>query len=258
MSIALLSVCLLALWLLSLKLRDSSIIDPFWGPAFSVLYWPEALAHGLGPRSLLVGGLVSLWGLRLGAYLAWRNWGHGEDKRYTAMRRRHGAAWWWRSLFIVFALQGVLAFIVASPIRAVAQQDPVTPLGPIDGVALALVVIGIAFESIGDLQLARFKARPQNRGRVCDQGLWRYTRHPNYFGDFCVWWGLWLVTVPTVVGLAAVVGPIVMSLFLMKVSGVPMLERMIGKRRPGYEEYVRRTNAFFPGPPKAPAAEGGA
>lgn len=249
MSIALLSVCLLALWLLSLKLRDSSIIDPFWGPAFSVLYWPEALAHGLGPRSLLVGGLVSLWGLRLGAYLAWRNWGHGEDKRYTAMRRRHGAAWWWRSLFIVFALQGVLAFIVASPIRAVAQQDPVTPLGPIDGVALALVVIGIAFESIGDLQLARFKARPQNRGRVCDQGLWRYTRHPNYFGDFVTWWGLGLF------GLAAgatwqLCGPALMSLLLIQVSGKALLERGM-QDRPGYADYIRRTSGFFPRPPRA-------
>ena len=249
MSIALLSVCLLALWLLSLKLRDSSIIDPFWGPAFSVLYWPEALAHGLGPRSLLVGGLVSLWGLRLGAYLAWRNWGHGEDKRYTAMRRRHGAAWWWRSLFIVFALQGVLAFIVASPIRAVAQQDPVTPLGPIDGVALALVVIGIAFESIGDLQLARFKARPQNRGRVCDQGLWRYTRHPNYFGDFVTWWGLGLF------GLAAgatwqLCGPALMSLLLIQVSGKALLERGM-QDRPGYADYIRRTSGFFPPPPRA-------
>ncbi len=249
MSIALLSVCLLALWLLSLKLRDSSIIDPFWGPAFSVLYWPEALPHGLGPRSLLVGGLVSLWGLRLGAYLAWRNWGHGEDKRYTAMRRRHGAAWWWRSLFIVFALQGVLAFIVASPIRAVAQQDPVTPLGPIDGVALALVVIGIAFESIGDLQHARFKAPPQNRGRVCDQGLWRYTRHPNYFGDFVTWWGLGLF------GLAAgatwqLCGPALMSLLLIQVSGKALLERGM-QDRPGYADYIRRTSGFFPRPPRA-------
>ena len=240
-------VILFLIWLLSLRLKDSSLIDLFWGPAFSVLFWPAALAQGLTPRSVLVGALVSTWGLRLGAYLARRNLGHGEDKRYTAMRQKHGAAWWWRSLFIVFVLQGVLASVVALPILSVAAA-PASDWQWTDALGAALALTGIAFEAIGDWQLARFKARPENKGRVMDQGLWRYTRHPNYFGNAVLWWGL------GVFGLAtgawwSLAGPALMTFLLLNVSGKALLEAEL-KKRPAYAAYIERTSGFFPRPPK--------
>ncbi len=240
--------CLVALWLLSLKLHDSSLIDLFWGPAFAVVLWPEVLQHGAPPRALLVAGLVTLWGVRLGAYLAWRNLGHGEDKRYTAMRAKHGAAWWWRSLFIVFGLQGVLVWVVSLPVRAVATA-PMSDWGLSDVLGTTLVLTGVLFESLGDLQLARFKADPANKGKIMDRGLWRYTRHPNYFGDFVTWWGF------GVFGLATgawwtLLGPVVMSVLLTKVSGKDLLEQGM-RGRPGYDDYLRRTSGFIPLPPKA-------
>lgn len=242
----LLAGCLVALWALSLRLRDSSLIDLFWGPAFSVLYWPGAALH---PRAVLVGALVSLWGVRLGAYLAWRNLGHGEDKRYAAMRAKAGAAWWWRSLFVVFGLQGALVWLVSLPIRAVATAAD-TPWGWPDAVGAALVLAGVAFESIGDWQLARFKADPANKGKVMDRGLWRTTRHPNYFGDFLTWWGFGIFGLATGAWWT-VAGPLVMTVLLVKVSGKDLLEKgMAG--RPGYAEYAQRTSGFLPWFPSAP------
>jgi steroid 5-alpha reductase family enzyme len=166
--------CLVALWLISLKQRDSSLIDLFWGPAFGLIGWLTGPSH---PRGFLVVGLVTLWGLRLGGYLAWRNLGRGEDKRYTAMREKHGAHWWWRSLFIVFGLQGVLAWVVSWPVRS-AVLAPFEAWRASDVVGTALVIIGVAFESIGDWQLARFKATRRTRvgswSRAC--GASRGTR----------------------------------------------------------------------------------
>ncbi len=242
--------CLLALWLLSLKLRDSSIIDLFWGPAFAVVTWPAVLQQGPTPRSLLVATLVTVWGVRLGAYLAWRNLGHGEDKRYTAMRADHGAAWWWRSLFVVFGLQGLLVWVVSLPVRAVVMA-PASDWALSDLIGTALVIIGVSFESIGDLQLARFKADPANKGQIMNRGLWRYTRHPNYFGDFVTWWGL------GVFGLAtgdwmSVAGPIVMSILLIKVSGKGLLEKGMSGR-PGFDEYTKATSGFVPWWPRKTA-----
>lgn len=238
-----LAACLLVLWLVSLRLRDSSIIDLFWGPAFSVVAWPEVIAHGSTPRALLVAGLVSAWGLRLGAYLAWRNLGHGEDKRYAAMRASHGPAWWWRSAFVVFGLQGVLVWIVSSPVRA-AVSASAGAFAWFDFVGTAMVVFGLVFESVGDWQLARFKARPENKGLIMRSGLWRFTRHPNYFGDFVVWWGLGVFGL----GVGAwwtVVGPIIMSVLLVKVSGKDLLEAGM-RGRPGFSEYAKATSGFVP------------
>lgn len=238
---------MLALWALSLRLRDSSIVDLFWGPAFALIAWLTVLEAGATPRGLLVSALVTAWGLRLAGYLAWRNLGHGEDRRYTAMRLRHGAAWWWRSLFIVFGLQGALAWLVSWPVRA-AVTAPASPWGWPDALGVTLVVFGVSFEALGDWQLARFKSAPANQGRVMDQGLWRYTRHPNYFGDFVTWWGL------GVFGLASgawwsLLGPVVMSVLLVKVSGKELLESAM-RQRPGYAEYVARTSGFLPWPPR--------
>jgi len=243
--------CMLALWLLSLALRNASIVDVFWGLGFVAIAWVTFLRtdDGDAPRRVLLTVLVSLWGLRLAAYLFWRNAGKGEDPRYAAMRRHWGPRFGWVSLFTVFALQGVLMWIVSLPVQ-LGQLAPGGALSALDAAGVALFGVGLGFEAVGDWQLARFKADPANAGQVMDRGLWRYTRHPNYFGEFCVWWGLFAIALSTPYGVWTAVGPALMSLLLLRVSGVPLLERSMHKRRPGYVEYVERTSAFFPRPPR--------
>jgi steroid 5-alpha reductase family enzyme len=168
------------------------------------------------------------------------------------MRRAWGERFWWVSYATVFLLQGALMWIVSLPAQhALASTQP---LGALDVLGVGVFAVGLGFESIGDAQLARWKADPANAGRVMDRGLWRYTRHPNYFGDFLVWWGVWLVAAAAPGGLWTAVGPAIMSLLLMRVSGVPLLERSLARRRPGYEAYRRRTSAFFPWPPGSEGA----
>ncbi len=238
------------LWLLSLAVRDASIVDIFWGLGFVLVAWVTFFtADGEQARQVLFVALVTIWGARLAGYLAWRNIGKGEDYRYKAMRRRAGARWWWQSLLQVFLLQGVLMWVVSLPVQAGQAADG--SLNLLDFAGAALWAVGIFFETVGDVQLARFKADPANEGQVMDRGLWRYTRHPNYFGDFLVWWGLYLVALATVDAWWTIVGPLVMTVLLMRVSGAALLERSLTKRKPKYEDYVRRTNAFFPGPPRA-------
>lgn len=239
------------LWLVSLAVADASIVDIFWGMSFVVVAWVTALvADGAEARRVLLVVLVSVWGLRLSGYLAWRNLGKGEDYRYHAMRERYAPRFWLISLFVVFGLQAALSWIVSLPVQG--GQVPADPDGLVilDYVGIVVWAIGLAFESIGDWQLARFKADPANLGEVMDRGLWRYTRHPNYFGDFLVWWGLYLVALATVDAWWTVVGPLVMSVLLIRVSGAALLERSLRKRRSGYEDYVRRTSAFFPRRPR--------
>jgi steroid 5-alpha reductase family enzyme len=187
-----------ALWIASLALRDASIVDIFWGPGFVLIagaaWWLGA--GGDAERRALASGIVALWGLRLGAYLAWRNIGRGEDPRYQAMRRHHGSRFALASLFTVFGLQCLLMWFVSLPVQAV-HVSPGGPLGALDAAGVALAGIGLFFETVGDLQLARFRANPANANRVMDRGLWRYTRHPNYFGDCCVWWGVYLIAAAT-------------------------------------------------------------
>jgi steroid 5-alpha reductase family enzyme len=248
---ALLFVCVSLLWLSSLPLRNASIVDVFWGIGFALV----AVSGFVGgqaaaaPRSLLISALVGVWGLRLGGYLFWRNAGHGEDPRYAAMRRRTGDHFWWLSFFSVFALQGAILWFVSLPLQVV-QAAPGGPLGALDAVGAAVWSIGLLFESVGDYQLARFKADPRNAGAVMDRGLWRYTRHPNYFGDFCIWWGVFVVALGAPHGFYTIASPALMSFLLLRVSGVPLLERGMSERRPGYADYVRRTSAFFPRPPR--------
>jgi steroid 5-alpha reductase family enzyme len=240
------------LWLASLARRDASIVDVWWGLGFVVI---ATVAHRYGPgaaRADLVLAMVALWGLRLAGYLLWRNWGAEEDRRYQAMRRAWGERFWWVSYATVFLLQGALMWIVSLPAQhALASTQP---LGALDVLGVGVFAVGLGFESIGDAQLARWKADPANAGRVMDRGLWRYTRHPNYFGDFLVWWGVWLVAAAAPGGLWTAVGPAIMSLLLMRVSGVPLLERSLARRRPGYDAYRRRTSAFFPWPPGSEGA----
>jgi steroid 5-alpha reductase family enzyme len=241
-----------ALWLVSLRLRDASIVDLWWGPGITALVFVAYAAAGGGvhPRRLLLLGMVTVWGLRLGAHLLRRNAGRGEDPRYQAMRRHHGARFARVSLLTVFGLQGVLQWVVALPLL-LAQLAPGEPrLGALDLCGLAVFALGLFFESVGDAQLARFRADPASAGRVMDRGLWRYTRHPNYFGDCAAHWGMFLVALAAPWGWAGVLGPLVMTVLLLRVSGVALLERSIGKRRPGYAEYQRRTSAFVPWLPR--------
>ncbi len=238
-----LGAVLFVLWGVSLQLKDASIIDIFWGPAFVLVVWLSLASDA--PHAYVVASLVTLWGLRLGGYLWWRNWGRGEDKRYVAMREKHGAAWWWKSAFIVFGLQGLLVLVVSIPARYAVSL----PMASWGYAGAALVIVGIAFETIGDLQLARFKAKPENKGQIMTSGLWRYTRHPNYFGDFLTWWGFGVFGLATGEWLS-LVGPAVMSVLLIRVSGKDLLEQHMMKR-PGYAEYARATSGFVPLPPKS-------
>ncbi|HWA38437.1 MAG TPA: DUF1295 domain-containing protein [Burkholderiales bacterium] len=226
----------LAAWGLATARRNVGLVDIFW-PLFFVC---AVVVYADRDSSIVTLVLVAAWALRLAGYLAWRNWSAPEDHRYQAIRRRNEPGFAWKSLYLVFGLQAVLAWIVSAPLQFALDAEP--PL-----LAAGLVAFGIAFEAVADAQLARFQADPANRGRVMEEGLWRYTRHPNYFGEFCVWWGFWLAAANAGGGWT-VFAPILMSVLLLRVSGVALLEKDIGERRPGYAEYVRRTNAFFPGP----------
>jgi steroid 5-alpha reductase family enzyme len=240
----------LALWVASVRRRDASIVDIAWGPGFAgIALVTYALVDGYGPRQLLVTALAMLWGARLGGYLLWRAWGGPEDYRYQAMRRRHGDRFPLVSLYTVFGLQGAIMWVVSLPIQ-VAQIAPGPPLGALDAAGGVLFAIGFLFESVGDWQVARFKSDPTKAGKVLDRGLWRYTRHPNYFGDFLVHWGIFVIALATTWGWATVLSPLFMTFLLLRVSGVAMLEQTIGRRRPEYAEYQRRTSAFFPRPPR--------
>ena len=242
---------MLAAWLVSLALRDASIVDIVWGLGFVVVAWVSfAVADGSDARRGLVVTLVTLWGLRLAIHLARRNIGKGEDYRYQAMRRRHGSRFPLVSLYLVFGLQGLLMWIVSLPVQAAQVPDSPSGLVALDFAGIALWCVGMFFETVGDLQLARFKSDPANGGKVMDRGLWRYSRHPNYFGDFCVWWGLYLIALATGDAWWSVAGPLVMSVLLLRVSGVTLLERHLKRARPGYEDYARRTSEFFPMPPR--------
>ena len=242
-------VLMFGMWVLSVVLSDVSIVDLVWGLAFVIVAHVARAVGDPNARVDLLTALVTIWGFRLSGYLLWRNWGTGEDKRYVAMRKHFGDKFWWFSLIQTFGLQGALVLIVSLPVQLTAAGDDVA-LGWVAWLGVAVWLVGFTFETVGDAQLARFKAKPENEGQVMDKGLWRYTRHPNYFGDFTVWWGLFLVSLAAG-GWWGIIGPIVMSVFLLRVSGVTMLERTITKRRPGYADYIARTSTFFPWPPKS-------
>lgn len=270
---AALAVFMLGQWLASLRLGDVSIVDRFWGTGFVLVAVVSlVVSREVTAFKLMLLAMVTIWGLRLSLYLTWRNWGTDEDFRYQSMRKRFGPKFKWTSLYIVFGLQGFLTWFISLPLQ-VGMAAPggttvewvegsgivtyiVFPFGPearvvwIETIGMAIWAIGFAFECIGDWQLARFKANPENKGQVLDTGLWRYTRHPNYFGDALLWWGMYVYVVRVPFGAWTVLSPIVMTFFLMRVSGVTLLERSLKKRKPKYAEYVERTNAFFPWWPK--------
>jgi steroid 5-alpha reductase family enzyme len=233
-------------WLFSLIKKDVSFVDSLWSLFFLIAASVFALWNqSLSDRALLVLVLVALWSLRLSIYITARNWDQPEDYRYQSIRANNEPRFAFKSLYIVFGLQGVLAWLIALPLLPAITSD--TALNAIDILATLLWIVGFIFEAGGDYQLARFKAQNNSKGRVLDTGLWRYTRHPNYFGDFCIWWSFYLFALASG-GWWSIASPLLMSFLLLRISGVAMLEKTIGDRRPEYAEYIRRTNAFFPGP----------
>jgi len=237
-------------WFISIPRRDVSIVDSLWSMMFvaaALVYY--FTAEQTGPRALLVLVLISIWGLRLCAYITWRNWGEAEDRRYQAIRANNEPNFTFKSLYIVFLLQAMIAWIVSLPLQTSISGD--VPLGLVDYLGVGVWALGMLFEAGGDYQLTRFKADPANAGQVMDRGLWRYTRHPNYFGNACIWWGFGLIALGSG-SLWSLISPVIMTLLLLKVSGVSLLEQDIGERRPAYADYIQRTSAFLPWWPRKP------
>jgi steroid 5-alpha reductase family enzyme len=238
------------LWLLSLRLRDSSIVDIFWGPGIALVVdlviW---LGHSGGTRTSAVILLVNLWGVRLAAHIWTRrlNDKGGEDRRYAAMRNRVGPGWWWISLPQVFLLQAILIWFVPAPLVAAVLYGQ-RPILWLDYLGIGLAAFGLIFEAIADFQLAAFRADPASQGKVMDAGLWGWSRHPNYFGEAAMWWGYFAI------GFAAshmwwlILSPLLVTFLLLQVSGVTLLEDGIENRRPGYAEYKQRVSTFLPWP----------
>jgi steroid 5-alpha reductase family enzyme len=252
---AILAAVFVLLWLLSIALKDASFVDIWW--AFGMVFLAGLSFFETGPPSLrkyLLLGLCALWGLRLGFYILWRWLKHGPDQRYVAMlesrQKKHGWSFAKTSGLIVFTLQMPLQFIVALPVQlGMASPEP-AGIGIVGWIGVALSAFGIVFESIADFHLAIFKANPANKGKVLDSGVWRTTRHPNFFGEACAWWGLYLIAAETTAGLWALPGPILITFLLTRFSGVPTVEESMHAKRPGYEAYVKRTSGFIPWFPK--------
>jgi steroid 5-alpha reductase family enzyme len=238
------------LWALSLLLKNSSIVDIFWGAGFVIFAWVAFFITpgGFLGRKLLLTTLVTLWGLRLTIHILLRNWGKPEDFRYQVWRTQHGKKWWWYSYFQVFLLQGVLLTLIAAPLLAAQLSAAPARLTALDYIAIPLWLVGFFFEAVGDWQLKRFKSDPANKGKVLDHGVWRYTRHPNYFGDAAQWWAYFLIAA-SAGGWWTVFSPILMTTLLLRVSGVSLLEKTLDSR-PGYKEYAERTSEFIPWFPK--------
>ncbi|MFF9641727.1 DUF1295 domain-containing protein [Kitasatospora aureofaciens] len=242
---------LLAAFALGVRTGRHRGVDVAWGLAFTAVAWTGyalSAGHGDLARRLLVTILVTVWGLRLSAHIRWRSRGHGEDPRYDRMLAKAPGGRHAYALRMVYLLQAAIVWFVSLPVQA-AQYLTARP-GPLTFAAVALWAVGMFFETVGDWQLARFKADAANRGRILDRGLWAWTRHPNYFGDACVWWALFLLVASEPVGWAFVLSPVLMTYLLAFGSGKPLLERRLGSTKPGWEAYVARTSSFLPRPPR--------
>ena len=233
-------------WLLSLKRDDVSIVDSLWSLMFLLAAMVYAgVTSTAGVREMIVLALVGIWAMRLAAYITVRNHGHTEDHRYREIRANNEPGFRYKSLYIIFVFQALLAWVISLPLVAAISGQ--TALGTLDYAGITLWVAGLFFEAVGDWQLSRFRAVPENAGKVLSTGLWRYSRHPNYFGNFLLWWGFYLIAL-SAGGWWTIISPLLMTLLLLKVSGVALLEKGISNRRPEYLNYIRHTNAFFPGP----------
>ena len=239
------------LWIISVIIKNVSIVDLFWGFGFvltNVFYFIST--DGLGLRKVILLILVSIWGFRLTGYLSWRNIGKGEDYRYKQFRRKYGEnRYWWISFFQTFLLQGILMWLISAPLLGAQYHGQEKSPGILDYAGIALWITGFIFETFGDYQLARFKADPSNKGKVLSSGLWRYTRHPNYFGDSAVWWGYGFLCLGAG-SIWPVLGSILMTALIIKVSGVALLEKNLVDKKPEYKEYIEKTSAFIPWFPK--------
>jgi steroid 5-alpha reductase family enzyme len=245
---AALGVFALGAWIVSIIRKDVSIVDSLWSLMFLIaLLTYLGTAESTGDRAAILVVLVAVWATRLSAHIAWRNHGQPEDRRYQEIRRNNEPNFALKSLFIVFGLQAALAWFIALPLIVAASGQ--SALNAFDYAGIVLWLAGFAFEAIADWQLTRFKADANNAGKVLDQGLWAFTRHPNYFGEFVLWWGYFLIALGAG-GWWTIVAPLLLSFLLLRVSGVALLERDIATRRPEYDRYIRSTNAFFPGPRK--------
>ena len=253
-TLAVMFVIAVMLWIASRIKRDVGIVDSFWSlmilaAGLCFLYFGDTI---LAERSTLVLILLSIWSIRLAAHITWRNWGQPEDTRYQDIRKNNQPHFEWKSLYIVFLLQAMLATIVALPLMSIFGSSDA--MNMVDIIALTLWLIGMSFEAISDMQLARFKSSANNRGKVLNTGLWRYSRHPNYFGEFCIWWAFFLFAIASGYWWS-IVSPLLMTILLLKVSGVSLLESTITERRPQYANYIRTTNAFFPWLPAESSSE---
>lgn len=250
-ALAAILVMMTTLWIISVFVKNVSIVDLFWGFGFvvsAIVYF--VLTDGNETRKIVLLSLVTIWGLRLSIYLAWRNLGKGEDFRYAQFRKNYGEyRYWWISFFQTFLLQGVLMWLISAPLLGAMYYTQNSNLGILDFIGIAFWIIGISFEAGGDFQLAKFKSNPENKGKVLNTGFWRYTRHPNYFGDSAVWWGYGLICLAAG-SYIPVLGSILMTALIIKVSGVALLEKSLKDTKPQYREYIEKTSAFLPWFPK--------
>jgi len=236
---------------ISILIKNVSIVDLFWGMGFVITAAFYFLKTGAPEtRKIILLTMVALWGFRLSAYLTWRNYGKGEDFRYREFRRNYGEnRYWWISFFQTFLLQGILIWLISATLLGAMFYSHEKQSGILDFSGILLWIIGFTFEAGGDLQVARFRSKPSNKGKVLNTGFWRYTRHPNYFGDSAVWWGYGLFCI-SAGSYLPVLGSILMTALIIKVSGVALLEKSLKDKKPEYKEYIEKTSPFLPWFPK--------
>ena len=238
-------------WLLSLVLKNVTVVDSLWGLGFVLIAWLTFfLTDGFFGRKLLIALLVTLWGLRLCIYMTWRNWGKREDPRYGSWREKSGKHFWIVSLFKVFLLQSVFLWAISLSLQYGAASKTPEIITWLDLCGVSLWTVGFIFEAVGDWQLAAFKSNPANKGKVMDRGLWAYTRHPNYFGECLIWWGIFLIAFSAPTSWWTILSPLTITAVLLKMTGIPLTEKTMISHRPGYKEYIQQTPAFFPWFPK--------
>jgi steroid 5-alpha reductase family enzyme len=250
LTLALILFGYMSLWfVVSLIKKRNDVADVAWGLGFVLLAWISFFLSGdFGMRGILVNGLVSIWGLRLAWHIHSRNKGKAEDYRYLAWRNEWGKWFYIRSYLQVYLLQGLLLFLIVFPVLVI-NKNPGLSLGWLDLAGLMVWIFAFCFEAVGDAQLARFIKNPENKGKLMQSGLWAYTRHPNYFGEVTLWWGIWLISLSVSSFWFTIIGPITITYLIIKVSGIPMLEKKM-MEHPDFAEYKRRVSIFFPLPPK--------
>lgn len=231
-------------WLISLYKKDVSIVDSLWPVFFIIasLYYLAQL-EDLSTRTIIFFSLILIWGIRLSAHITYRHWGCEEDHRYQTIRKNNQPGFAFKSLYLIFAFQAVIAWIIALPLYYVFQTQQ--PLSLLDALGVTLWLTGMLFETLADYQLLKFKQDPNNKGKILTRGLWAYSRHPNYFGESLIWWGFFCFALASGATIA-IISPLLMTFLLLKFSGVSLLEKTM-QTRPGYEDYMRNTNAFIPG-----------